>query len=168
MSHSSTAAPPCFRIVVAAGVAAQSAAAVKPFAHVVEAKAAELKAKAVELNFSISLEHATFPFDGCKKPQNASAEWKPSHVIASWAHCSKDGKTGEIHTTSAKSSLFVCKEAAGITAASDLRVEWGGVTAAAAEFDKKLTHTAGGGGFEDQFIQVTLFDANQKYIPSKV
>lgn len=148
MSHSSSAAPPRFRIV-----------AVERFAPVVKSKAVP-----VELKFSMSLEHATFPLNGSKKPYEASAEWKPSHAIASWAHWSKNEKTGEIRTTSAKP--FNCKEAGGITAASDLRAEWGGATAAVAEINRKVTQKAGGEGFEDMFIQITLFAANQKYHPS--
>ena len=149
--------------VVAPGHAAaaqQPAAAVKPFAPVVENKE-------VELRFTISLEHARLSFDGSKKPKD-KADWRPCHAVASWASWSRNEK-GKVVTTA--NTAFACRQAAGVScdaaAASDLQVEWLEGCACAAEITKKLKLKPGGKAVEEQFIQITVFAANQGFFKAK-
>jgi hypothetical protein len=166
--------PPRFRIappgptpgVAATGVAQQPAAALKPFAPVVENKEVELK-------FTIALEHACFLFDGGKRPKDKGADWKPSHAIASWASWStKKDKAGHEEVVTTANAPFARKEAARIemcreSAASALQVKWCDAAASAAEIKKKLKQKPGGNALEDQIIQISLFAANQDFYKPK-
>ena len=113
------------------------AAALKPFAPVVENKEVELK-------FTIALERASFLFDGGKRPKDKGADWKPSHAIASWASWStKKDKAGREEVVTTPNSPFARKEAAKIemcreSGASALQVKWCDGAASAAEIKKKL------------------------------
>jgi hypothetical protein len=162
MSISAQSHTPRLRIVLPALAAAiqQPAVAVKPFAPVIETKEVELK-------FTISLQHASLSFDGSKKPKD-KADWKPCHAIASWASWSRNEK-GKVTTTS--NSPFACRQAASVScdgaAASHLQVQWLEDTASAAEITKKLKQKPGGKALEEQFIQITVFAANQGLFKAK-
>ena len=149
-----------------AAAAQQPAAALKPFAPVVENKEVELK-------FTIALERASFLFDGGKRPKDKGADWKPSHAIASWASWStKKDKAGGEEVVTTANSPFARKEAAKIemcreSAASALQVKWCDGAACAAEIKKKLKLKPGGHALEHQIIQITLFAANQDFYKAK-
>ena len=129
--------------------------------------------KEVELKFTIALEHASFLFDGGKRPKDKGADWKPSHAIASWASWStKKDKAGREEVVTTPNSPFARKEAAKIemcreSAASALQVKWCDGAACAAEIKKKLKLKPGGHALEDQIIQITLFAANQDFYKAK-
>jgi hypothetical protein len=129
--------------------------------------------KEVELKFTIALEHASFLFDGGKRPKDKGADWKPSHAIASWASWStKKDKAGREEVVTTANAPFVRKEAARIemcreSAASALQVKWCDAAASAAEIKKKLKQKPGGNAFEDQIIQISLFAANQDFYKPK-
>ena len=150
------------RIIALPATVQQPAAAVKTFAPVVENKEVELK-------FTISLHQATLSFDGCKRPRDTSADWKPRHAIASWASWSRDAKTEKVITS--PNASFCCKEAANVTlsiggaAASDLLVEWRDFTASTADITKKLKQKPGAFAFEEKFVQITVFAANRRRMP---
>ena len=134
--------------------AQQPAAAFRPFAPVLETKE-------IEFQFSISLDRADFCFDGSKMPNLNSADWKPSLAIASWASWSRNDQTGK--TTVTPDAFFACKEAAAVSCAGaatfNLQAEWSDSTESTAQITKKLKHKADVSGFEDQFIQITLYAA---------
>jgi hypothetical protein len=149
------------RIRVAPGRAAQHpAAAVKPFVPVVEKEELELK-------FSIFLQRASLSFDGSKKPKG-KADWKPFHAIAYWASWSKN-KDGKVNIT--PNAAFACRQAASVScdgaAASELQVEWREDTSSTVEITKKLKLKPGGKALEGQFIQITVFAANQDFTKAK-
>jgi hypothetical protein len=97
-----------FRIVPAGLVAAarQPAAALKPFAPVVEMKE-------VVLSFTIVLERAVVCFDGSHRPKDKSGDWKPGHAMASWASWSKNERTGKVVVT--PNATSACKQAAAVS-----------------------------------------------------
>lgn len=164
MFHSATSLSPNqqFR-VVAVGLGdppQQSAVAAKSFAPMINFKT-------LYLQFTICLESAVLLYDGSKIPSGKGADWKPSHAIAYWAHCSKDETTGKMKPSSTK--MFNCKHAACLRTSGvdspNLLAVWSSDegTSATAEIKKELRHKAGDECFEDQFIQITLFAAYQKY-----
>jgi hypothetical protein len=130
-----------------------------------------LDSKEVELQFTVSLERVDFSFDGSKMPHLKSADWKPSHAIASWASWSQSEKDGKVVVSTTPNKAFACKEAAAVgcvgAAASALRAEWRDGTASAAEITKKLKLQPGGSAFDDHFIQITVFSAKQEYLKPK-
>lgn len=144
-----------------AATAQHPATAVKPFFPVVEIKA-------VKLNFTISLQNATLFFDGSKRPRGQSSDWKPHRAIVSWASWSKNEKNGKVTTSNAS---FCCKEAAIVgsagAAASYLQVEWCDNTASAVGINKELKWKPGCAAFEELFIQITVFAANQGRRPTQ-
>jgi hypothetical protein len=164
MSLSSQTQPPRFRVVPRglAAAAQQPAVLLKPFAPV-------LQSKEVELQFTVSLQRFDFFLDGSKMPNLKSADWKPSHAIASWASWSRNEKTGKVVMTA--DAPFACKEAAAVgctgAAVCALRAEWRDGTASAAEITKKLKLQPGGSAFDDHFIQITVFSAKQEYLKPK-
>ena len=103
--------PPRFRIAPPGpgldAAAQQPAAALKPFAPVVENKEVELK-------FTNAFEHASFLFDGGKRPKDKGADWKPSHAIASWASWStKKDKAGARRSLRPPTRDAVCPQGGG-------------------------------------------------------
>jgi hypothetical protein len=145
-----------------AATAQQPAAAFRPFAPVLETKE-------IEFQFSISLDRADFCFDGSKMPNLNSADWKPSLAIASWASWSRNDQTGK--TTVTPDAFFACKEAAAVSCAGaatfNLQAEWSDSTESTAQITKKLKQKADVSGFEDQFIQITLYAAKQWAIANR-
>ena len=165
MSNSAQSHPPRLLIVSPAPAATvqKPAAAVKPFAPVVEHKEVELK-------FTISLQNATLSFDDTKRPKNKTGDW-PCHAIASWASWSQSEKNGIVTTSITSNASFDCSEAAAVSrcAASDLQVQWreGTSTASSATIKKKLKQKHGGPSFEEQCIQITVFAAASQGFKTK-
>jgi hypothetical protein len=150
----------CFRVIPPGLVAfaKQPAAPVKPFHSVVEGCEVKLK-------FTISLASYT------PNARGGCCELKPSHVLASWAFWSQYEKDGKVIVSTPPNEKFVCNEAAVMNGAtvSDLRVQWREATVSTAEITKnlKMKQKPVGKVFDDQFIQITLFAANQKYHKAK-